>query len=220
MKNVFAISLLYFLIFLVHLPNTNYSAEIGLYFSPFNTGKASVDWDDENINTNNWNISYWGVGIVYNDQVDKKGTFKYLMNFGYEKINYIEKRSQGNTHSSKHRLKIDNTLGISVIKSGSLCLWFGPQLRLAFEGFPSVKSSFIDDGGALGIGIAPVMGVNINLGNAKSISFDFGYRNNRYAGSCKTGTGFSAKSWHSSIDEEEFFFNISYMFINSNTSLF
>jgi hypothetical protein len=65
-----------------------------------------------------------------------------------------------------------------------------------------------------GIGFAPVLGINIGLGNTISLSFDFGYRINHYWGTSSTGLSFSreSESWHSSITEKEIFFNFSVIF--------
>ena len=220
MKHRIKLIVLSSFIFLIFIPKSIYSSGFGLYISPFNKGNSTVNWDDEFVDTDNWPIKYWGFGFVYDtriaDATSASGTFNYRLNIGLEVIEYKEKHNEGYIKDSYGRLKLDNTFGFGIIHSGLLHLWFGPQLRLAIEGFPGNYETNIGDGRAWGIGIAPLIGfdIDINLNNIKSISFDLGYRVNYYSGSGARGSGVTKDYiWDSTITEEEIFFNISIFWI-------
>jgi len=223
MNHFIKLAVLFSIIFLICVPKSTYAIGFGLYFSPFNAGNSIVDWDNVGTDTNNWNTKHWGYGFIFDTRVARKGTFNYRLNVGFEIVEFKEKRNETNPKDSYFRFKIDNTFGFDIIQSSLLRLWFGPQIRLANERFPVVKyvewseydyDEYIDDddGSAFGVGIAPVLGINLNLGNKNSLSFDFGYRLNRYIGRHYTGSGVSLRHEQATITEKEIFFNFSYIF--------
>jgi hypothetical protein len=218
MKHQFKLALLFSFIFLICTPDLSRAVGLGIYLSPYNTGNSTINWDDSYFADTNWAIKYWGIGFLFDTRIAKRGILNYRLNIGYENVEYREKRSEGGRNDSHHRIRLDNTLGFGIVQTQLLRIWCGPQFRLSFEGFPgpeAIDASFYEgDGTAWGVGIAPVLGINTGLNNTISLSIDLGYSINYGSGTSSTGISFSREreSWHSDITENEFFFNLSFIF--------
>jgi hypothetical protein len=213
MRHLIKLTVIYILLFLAFTPDIVFPVGLGFYLSPFNSGNATVDWDDIYIEKDDWPMTYWGFGFVFDTRIAKRGLFNYRLNLGYEHVKYTEESDVGYISDSYFRIKLDNTFGFGILQSRLIRLWTGPQLRLAFENFPGNYNNFVNDGYAFGAGIAAVLGINIHLNNFTSFSFDLGYRINGYTGAGASGSGFSAEyDKDASISEQELFFNLYFIF--------
>ncbi len=129
-----------------------------------------------------------GIGFVFDTNVQKDKLFNYRL--GVEFLNRVVQDVNGTacTDNCDYGLRVNivNTFGFGIVRNENIRVWVGPRINIAYNS---------DNGNAsrteLELGIAPVIGINVNLGKVISLSFDLDYRIAAISGS----TYFSSNSY-------------------------
>jgi len=203
---------------------------LGLYF---NFGNGSTDGDVEAQFEDNWDdytfeysyegdTKHFGWGFVLDTAVAKNKVFNYRLNIGYEKfsdewqdIDKIEALEDYDWKMNMEGIVLDNIFGFGVLRTKSVRMWLGPQVRLAyFTGKIEVDGEEDEDfdNKLFGIGIGPVIGININAGNAVTPAFTFGCLYTHYSGKGTYHSGYDEFEQDYSINEMTYFINFSLLF--------
>jgi len=130
-----------------------------------------------------------GVGFVYDSNVlESRKLFNYRLNLGYEKRSIeLDDASALYTNEIKmNGVALEQDFGFGGKLGSHVRLWGGPCLRLSYH-TGSVQNT---DFKSAGIGVGPVLGVNVGLGKTVALSVRAGYLFNGYAG-----------TWKESIDD-------------------
>lgn len=152
-------------------------------------GKGSTTWDansyhflgpsdnDFHFKTNNERA---GRGILFDTALGSNRVFNYRLNIGTERVDYkINKVYRYRVHpglSGTFETKgwfMSHDFGFKVFKNRSLRLWVGPELRISrSEGRLDRDRKYEIDISTLGIG--PVVGLNLNMGNTVCLTLKIG----------------------------------------------
>ena len=95
------------------------------------------------------NTEFIGAGMVLDTAVARDRLFNYRLHVGYEKLKNDLERLES--------VVVDQDFGLALHRSKKSRIWLGPELRIAFS----------DDD--IGIGIGPVVGVNLHAGRSTSV---------------------------------------------------
>ena len=172
------------------------------------TGSAEgeIDRDPGTFDTGH-DVSPGGFGFVLDTRVASDGLFNYRLNVGYEIVGYDD-TTANSLDTTFLRFSIDNTFGFAVFKNEKVRVYLGPQVRLAYMIASETTASEGDLGIlALGIGLAPVAGVNVHLNDKVSLSFETGYRFTSYVGTLELDRANQSYTWTNT--EKALFFNVS-----------
>jgi hypothetical protein len=95
------------------------------------------------------------------------------------------KPGEGSNTYNLEGLVIDNDFGFGIVRTKSVRLWLGPELRIAFFTGTDESSTGVTqrDVSLVGVGIGPVLGVNFNIGSNLSLCLKTAYLFNSYSGS-------------------------------------
>ena len=180
------------------------------------SGAGSADWtcDFESGNSRDFDedTEHQGGGFVLDTTVARDSVFNYRLNLGYEELVSEYKPNRDKTNMDCYTL--DNTFGFGVLRTRVVRLWIGPQLRLALAkgNIEDVSGYDID---LFGLGIGPVIGLNLNFGSVATTAFTIGYRFTHYSGEGKDSDNNDYHNYYDcdyEVDDTEFFFNISMLF--------
>jgi len=125
-----------------------------------------------------------GIGFVYDSNVlENRTLFNYRLNLGYEKRNLkIDDASALYTDEIKMSgVALEQDFGFGGKLGSHVRLWGGPCLRLSYHAGSLQGIDFK----SAGIGVGPVLGVNVGLGRTVALSLRAGYLFNGYAGTWK-----------------------------------
>jgi len=199
----YTLALVVITLFLV--PQSSQATGLGLYLPSWGNGSSTItyDYDDEF----DRDLSHVGIGFVLDTRVARQGVFNYRLHLGFESADYqrIEKFS---------RFAIDNTFGFGVVQSRVLRLWLGPSIRLAYQSYSDEYSEL----SAFGFGLAPVLGMNFNIGNVLSICPEIGFRFTFFEGSESSEYYDSYYGYYDYYDadvrsvDRQFFINLAILF--------
>lgn len=129
----------------------------------------STAWMDPDADsTTREDAEFLGAGMVLDSAVARDRVFNYRLNVGYEKmkIEFDREDEIDLPESGLDQLEsvvIDQDFGLAVYKSDSSRIWFGPELRIFFSHDES------------GIGIGPVLGINLHTGREASVALKMGF---------------------------------------------
>lgn len=169
---------------------TSEAAAIGLgLYTSYGEGSASWDIDWESTFRNSRQISgsgsieseteHSGIGFVMDTNVAKDRLFNYRLKLGYEQ--YIDIPEGGGRRDEFEGFIMSHAFGFGVLRTRLLRLWLGPQLEFfGYSGNPENNDDF--DMFLIGMGIGPVIGLNINLGKVVTLAIDGGYNFRYYGG--------------------------------------
>jgi hypothetical protein len=102
-----------------------------------------------------------GTGMVLDTSVAQNQVFNYRLNVGYEKLKIdLDQTSESDRLES---VVIDQDFGFAVYKSDATRIWFGPEQRIFFS-----HDEF-------GLGIGPVLGINLHTSREASVALKLGY---------------------------------------------
>lgn len=235
------LSLLFSILFFLFFTTSN-SYSIGLGFNiPLSSGSASYDIS----NGPSWDADHTGLGLGFtmDTRLAENKIFNYRLNFAYHNMQSDADNAKAffnNNNSinfgynqSIHKIMFDNTFGFGFLRTNFMRMWAGPQFRLGFAiGSGDADCYYCPSTDKLninsynyGLGLAPVLGLNFNLGSVVSLCADMGYRWSIIGGYAEFD--FIESSWGSSMVsthtepilsfENEFFVNLSLIFrINDN----
>lgn len=127
-----------------------------------------------------------GLGIVFDSNIGKDKLFNYRVGLEYQNTTIDTRTINGHTYSCSgswcemSRLNLVQTFGFGVLRTKTVRLWVGPRINVAWNW----QSNDYDTGyytatyseAAFELGIAPAVGVNVNLGRVVSLAFDVDYR--------------------------------------------
>jgi len=174
---------------------------LGIYFPTYGSGTGTVDRDGFETERD---ISHFGGGFVLDTRVADRGVFNYRLQLGFESVDYLYLENFS-------RLSIDNTFGFGIVRTRVVRVWLGPQIRIAYMGYSSDPS----DINTIGFALAPVLGVNINIGDVISLCPALGYRVSGFIGTQSYNEEYYLYSRENddwSTSDKEFFVNFSIIF--------
>jgi len=150
------------------IPQSSQATGLGLYLPSWGNGSSTINFDSGY----EWeqDIDHIGIGFVLDTRVARRGVFNYRLHLGFESAQY------GELDNKYSRFALDNTFGFGIVQSSVVRLWFGPQIRLVYQSYSESGSTYDASINAFGIGLAPVLGFNFNLGNVVSICPEIGFR--------------------------------------------
>lgn len=194
------------------------AAGLGFYAT---AGGGSADWDlstPSSFGSYNKDTSHGGFGIFLDTNVAKNQLFNYRLSLGAE--DFKSRPGEGTAIYDLSGVVLDQDFGFGLVRTKDVRFWLGPELRLAvFEG--TVQNSltgqtlqFCSWGrcedykvSLVGIGIGPVIGLNIHMGDTVSFALKGGYLSTTYSGtgsypncSTCTDTDFDVTEGHTFIN--------------------
>ena len=173
-------------------------------------------------------VTGFSVGFVYDSRVLEDKLVNYRLNVGFNYSKHTELFTLSSLYFLNPRyrsglenyydvsrydcvnygVEIDNTIGFGFVRTKTLRLWAGPKLKITSH--YSLNDNL--EGYKEGIGGAPVVGINIHLGEAVSLSADMGYNLMYVFGGNQLTNDEPKKTLKFSGAESHFFFNISCLF--------
>jgi hypothetical protein len=141
---------------LLHVPDALASG-FG-YYGAFGYGKVKYD---EQQGTDKEDTYFVGVGLVFDTAVAQERDFNYRLSVGYEKLK--------NDLDRLESIVIDQDFGLAIYQSVNSRIWFGPELRIFLSN---------DE---VGIGIGPVLGLNLHTGRKVSTALKIGFLFSKFA---------------------------------------
>ena len=187
MQKLIKVIILIAALILMIMPHDSSAVGLGIFIPTVGSGSTTLEIDSPNefgVQTYEPDISHFGFGFVLDTRVANPGVFHYRLHIGYESVNLGEANfTQSNRlNDNFSRFSIDNTFGFAVLQSEVVRLWLGPQIRLSYMGYNKEESGVNLDVNLIGIGVAPVLGANFNLGDVFTLAPELGYRFSVFGG--------------------------------------
>jgi len=128
-----------------------------------------------------------GIGLVFDSNIGKDKLFNYRVALEYQSTTVDSTEAAGSTedcntyHCEKIRLNFVQTFGFGVLRTETVRLWVGPRINMAWNSRSDSTDigsgyTFTESEYALELGIAPAVGINVNLGRLVSLGADLDYR--------------------------------------------
>jgi hypothetical protein len=139
--------------------------------------------------------------------------FNYRMNLGYERLKFeVDDPASINdgVETDTRGFAIEQDFGFGGKIAPNVRIWGGPSLRLSYH---HGDDDFRNDHKFWGIGVGPVLGVNIGTGGPAVFSIKGGYLVNGYGGRWNRTAG---GEYDFSANEDYFFINFSTLFKTGN----
>ena len=165
---------------LLAMPMVASAAGMGVYV-PFSVGDSgtytiSPDWATNDFDVDREDKSAVGLGITFDSNIGKDKLFNYRFGFEYtnnEIDNYDGFSCGGGSDCEFSRMNFVNTFGFGVLRTETVRLWVGPRINIGWN-WQTGDNGYAD--AAFELGIAPAVGVNVNLGRVVSLAADLDYR--------------------------------------------
>ncbi|MCJ7764684.1 MAG: hypothetical protein MUP09_01965 [Thiovulaceae bacterium] len=165
---------------LLAMPMAANAAGMGVYI-PISTGDSgsyTETYDNKLIPDRDIDIDYKasaGLGIAFDTNIGKDRLFNYRLGLEFMKqeVDKVDGTSCTNDCDFGTRVNIVNTFGFGVLRTQTVRLWVGPRINVAYNwdtgdnGYARVGYEF---------GVAPAVGINVNLGRVVSLAADLDYR--------------------------------------------
>jgi len=165
---------------LLAIPGIGNAAGMGVYIpvSVANSSSVTKDYDEPLIPDQDLDIDFKpsaGLGIAFDTNIGIDRLFNYRLGLEVMKqeIDSVNGSSCTNDCDFGTRFNMVHTFGFGVLRTEKVRLWVGPRINLAFDsdsgdyGYSRVGFEF---------GVAPAVGVNVNLGRVVSLAADLDYR--------------------------------------------
>lgn len=143
---------------------------MGVYV-PYSLG-LKVDGTSESDNGGSWDYDHdlknkTGIGVAIATNLGKNQGFGYKLAF---EVTHPEVDVTGAQESDKYDLI--NTFETGIVKTRFVRVWIGPRINIGYEKYEtdSYERSGVE------VGIAPAVGINLNLGNYLALTFDVDYK--------------------------------------------
>jgi hypothetical protein len=151
---------------------------LGVYGS---YGYGWADWKSDSSTSGRLekDAGHYGIGILFDTAVAKDELFNYRLNLGYEKLK--ARPGEGTLSYDLDGVIIDNDFGFGLIRTKSVRVWVGPELRLQYWRGYTTGSNYHDTN-IFGVGIGPVIGLNYHFGPLVSLGLKGGYLYNYFGG--------------------------------------
>ena len=173
------------------LPMIVSAAGMGVYI-PFSVGDTAQlsNENDQDYDTFDQTLDFKpavGFGIAFDSNIGKDKLFNYRIGLEYVNAEMDTSTIRGYTQScgghdrcDMTRINLVQTFGFGVLRTKTVRLWVGPRINIAWNyrsndydaGYYTANESEV----AFEFGIAPAVGVNVNLGRVVSLAFDVDYR--------------------------------------------
>jgi hypothetical protein len=191
------------------IPNESSAVGLGIYIPTVGTGTSTLKIEDFEF-PNDIDNSHFGFGFVLDTKVANPGVFNYRLHIGFEsfELGNSNFREDNELDDNLSRYSIDNTFGFAVLQSSVVRLWLGPQIRLSYMHY---SNDYIDLN-LIGLGFAPVLGVNFNMGDVFTLAPELGYRFSFYGGT----NSYNSDDYWLTDDEEDWTLNNREFFIKLN----
>ena len=151
---------------LLAMPMVASAAGMGIYVPIGVSNSSSVTGDYYNNTTDRDYDTTAGFGLAFDSNIGKDKLFNYRLGLEYTKMP-IE-----NSSVEYDRYNMVHTFGFGVLRKEMVRLWVGPRINIAMNGYSNGPYTDV----AFEFGIAPAVGVNVNLGPVVSLGFDADYR--------------------------------------------
>ena len=158
---------------LLAMPMVASAAGMGVYV-PFSVGDSATITDSPDYQVEEtYDIDYKssvGLGIAFDSNIGKDKLFNYRL--GVEFMNEEADNCAGDCDLGT-KINIVNTFGFGVLRTETVRLWVGPRVNIGWT------FDTYDNNGARAefeFGVAPAVGVNVNLGRVVSLAADLDYR--------------------------------------------
>lgn len=149
--------------------DTKWDADNHRYFGPTD--------NDFHFNTDNKRM---GMGIIFDSAVGSRRGFNYRLNIGSEYADYkikdvyryrVNPNIKGTFETKGWFMSHD--FGVKVFQRKSLRIWVGPEVRISkTEG--KLDRNKVYDIDISTVGVGPVVGLNLNVGDVLSLAFKLG----------------------------------------------
>ncbi len=165
---------------LLAIPMAANATGMGVYVpvSLGDSGSYTKSYDNELLPDQEIDLDYKasaGLGLAFDTNIGKDKLFNYR--FGLEFMKQEIDAENGVACSGDcdfgTRVNLVNTFGFGVLRTQTVRLWVGPRINIAYDwdtgdnGYARVGFEF---------GVAPAVGVNVNLGRVVSLAADLDYR--------------------------------------------
>jgi len=160
---------------LLALPMMASAAGMGVYVPLGVANSTSVSGDYYSATVDKDYEPAIGFGLAFDSNIGKDKLFNYRLGLEYMNVNVdnVNGHSSDQTYS---RFNIVNTMGFGVLRTETIRLWVGPRINIGWN-FRDETYAYTDYNEVVfELGIAPAVGVNINLGRVVSLGFDVDYR--------------------------------------------
>jgi len=157
-----------------------HAAGFGFYGS---AGGGTADWTQGNISIHSRDFdkdtNHLGVGLVMDTAPARDKLFNYQLNIGYDRFGNRGGSAWGNVDFDG--VAISNNFGFGAMISPTTRVWFGPELRVTWaDGNPDKYANYKIH--IFGVGIGPVIGVNLNYDEMHTLVLKMGFQYSRYVG--------------------------------------
>jgi len=170
------------LVLLVTTPILLSAGGIGLYipYSSGDTSSVTLSYADSNSPDEDVDFdlqSSTGLGFMYDSNLGKDSLFNYRLGLEYikEKTDSVDGVSCVGDCEFGTRYNIVQTFGFGVLRTKIVRLWVGPRINIAGDSYSNADLADFKRVG-FEIGIAPAVGVNVNLGRYFALAADVDYR--------------------------------------------
>jgi hypothetical protein len=116
-----------------------------------------------------------GVALVYDTNLGAHNVFSYRLGFEFMEVEQRDDAASSSIAYAK-RVNLVNTFGFGIFRSEHVRVWVGPRLLLTDRYYKINESDGTTESyDGIDVGIAPALGVNINLNSHFSIALDADY---------------------------------------------
>ncbi len=172
---------------LLAMPMVAGAAGMGVYV-PFSVGDSADVTLDSDYGSEDINLEFKsaaGLGIAFDSNIGKDKLFNYRLGLEYmtQEIDTVDGDScGGGSDCDFTRLNMVNTFGFGVLRTKTVRLWVGPRINLAYNTLEDNSYGETFTLSHVEFGVAPAVGVNVNLGSLVSLGADLDYRFSGLAG--------------------------------------
>lgn len=113
----------------------------------------------------------YALGLLYDSNVARQRLFNYRLGIAYQDLN-------ARSGDGKYRLKgvtFDHQFGFALYRTATSRWWVGPHVKVEFLKGRETHDGYRSNESVVGVGLGPVLGVNIGLGEQLSLALSGGY---------------------------------------------
>lgn len=111
------------------------------------------------------------VGVVYDTNVGRDAIFNYRLGISYQGM----KAKSSTGRFDLEGVSIENDFGFSLVRNETARFWVGPEVKVEHLEGTETFMGYRDHMGVLGVGLGPVAGLNLRLGDDISLIAKGGY---------------------------------------------
>lgn len=167
---------------------------------------AAKDQEDEEFNADSSEF-----GLVFDSNTSRNNLFNYRLNLGYLRSTYAHENSDLNYKIRLGGFAINNTFGFGILRTAPVRVWFGPQIGFSWQS-GSDNQKMVADLSQYAASIAPVLGMNVNIGKSSFLTVEGGYRFARSWGDTTRKESFNADTYNYYITERAPFMSLALLF--------